>query len=374
VSRTQILSDLWNSWTAPNNGGYALTPWSDWNRWDTFVRNTVRQAEQQGWAPNYWDVWNEPNGTCCPRFSPADQDTITVARWLQTYMVAWRAIKAVDPNARAIGPSLSALQWAPGAPAEFDLDTFLAKSAQQHVVWDGISWHENTTAPSPGDLAPSIRNVDRHVAMAKAVMARHPGTVVRQRIFINEYGPSTVHVLPGWTIGYFRAFEDSGVVQANRACWGEQECTSDLGGLVTPAGNTTSVWWAHRAYLRMADQDRMQVSSTSPWQVDGIASREDGLRTVRVLLGRHWSCDRDENPWCTDTVDVGPASVSVSIAWPYGTAPVSVTAYRLAAGVGPVDEMPVIRTAVVRPSSGRVTMTIPAVGDGDGVSIVAKPG
>ena len=107
ASRTQILSDLWNDTTAPGNGGDARTPWSNWSVWQTFVEQTVRNAERQGWAPDYWDVWNEPNGTCCPKFSPTDQQTITVARWLETYEVAWQAIKAVDKNARVIGPSLA---------------------------------------------------------------------------------------------------------------------------------------------------------------------------------------------------------------------------------------------------------------------------
>ncbi|MBV8950613.1 MAG: hypothetical protein JOZ99_07045, partial [Actinobacteria bacterium] len=30
VSRTQMLSDLWLQATAPINGGYAMTPWSNW--------------------------------------------------------------------------------------------------------------------------------------------------------------------------------------------------------------------------------------------------------------------------------------------------------------------------------------------------------
>ncbi|MBV9951291.1 MAG: hypothetical protein JO291_05040 [Acidimicrobiia bacterium] len=373
VSRMQILSDLWNDATAPGNGGFALTPWSDWARWQNFVRATVRSSEQNGWAPDYWDVWNEPNGTCCPRFSPADRSTITVSRWLKTYVLAWQAIKSVDAKARVVGPSLSALQWAPGAPAEFDLDTFLAYSATHHVTWDAISWHENTTAPSPGDIAPSVTNVDRHIAMARKVMARHPHTVVNARIFINEYSPANVHMLPGWSIGYFRAFEDDGVSQANLACWDAAECRTQFGGLLTPAGRTTAVWWAHRAYARMDGSRRMQVGSTSTWQIDGLAVRQDRERTVRVLLGRHWSCNRQANAWCASSPQVQAASLQVTIAWPYGSAPVALEAWRIPAGTSALAAMPVISSKVVRPRSGTLTMTIPRVNDGDGVSIVAKP-
>jgi hypothetical protein len=371
VSRMQILSDLWNSATAPWNAGYALTPWSNWARWQSFVRDTAREAVQQGWAPNYWDVWNEPNGTCCPRFSPLDQQTVSVDRWLRTYEIAWREIKAVDPSARIIGPSLSALQWAPGAPAEFDLETFLSYSAAHGLTWDAVSWHENSTAPSPGDMTWSVTNVDRHIAMARAVMARHPGTVVRGRIFVNEYGPKEVHALAGWTIGYLRALEDGGVNQANRACWSRAECTTQLGGLVTANGQPTALWWAHRAYARLAGAPRMRVASTTSWQLDGLATRDDPSRSVRVLLGRHWSCNKAANAWCSYSPVIKPASVSVTIDWPYGTAPVSLTAWRLPAGTGALGAMPVARSVVVRPKAGRVTITVPSVADGDGLSIVA---
>jgi hypothetical protein len=202
-----------------------------------------------------------------------------------------------------------------------------------------------------------VTNVNRHLVMARAVLARHPGTVVRNRIFVNEYGPPDVHMLAGWAVGYFRAFEDGGVSQANRACWTEAECTSQLGGLVTPNGNTTAVWWAHRAYARLAEGRRMNVASTSSWQVDGLATRNDPSRTVRVLLGRHWSCNRPVNVWCTHDAKIKPASVTVSIAWPYGTAPISIAAWRLPAGTSAVPAMQLRRRAGSARAGGRRART-----------------
>lgn len=371
ASSTQVLSDLWNNATA--RFGYAQTPWSDWNRWKSFVASTVATAERQGWAPNYWDVWNEPNGTCCPRFSPVDLATASVDKWLETYVVAWQAIKSVDPRAQVIGPSLSALQWAPGSPSEFDLDTFLAYSAAHHVVWSAISWHENTNAPSPGDIASSVTNVDRHVAMARAVMARHPGTVTGNRIFVNEYDPASTHLLAGWAVGYFHAFEADGVSQANLACWDAGDCTTDLDGLLTPTGQPTAVWWAHRAYAQLAGQPQMTVGTNAAWQLDGLATRDDAHHTLRVLLGRHYSCNEPVNPWCTYDAHIAPTSVSMSIAWPYGSAPVTVTTNRLPAGDGALRAPVVIGTTRVRPVNGRLSVRVASVADGDALSIVARP-
>jgi len=39
--------------------------------------------------------------------------------------------------------------------------------------------------------------------------------------------------LPGWSVGYFRAFEDGGVHEANLACWNTAECNDQLDGLLT---------------------------------------------------------------------------------------------------------------------------------------------
>lgn len=375
ASRTQILSDLWNNTTAPGNDGYARTPWSNWGAWQNFVEQTVRTAERQGWAPDYWDVWNEPNGTCCPKFSPADQHTISVSRWLETYELAWQAIKAVDKNAKVIGPSLSALQWAPGSPAEFDLDTFLAFSTAHHLRWDAISWHENTSAPSPGDMWTAMTNVDHHIAMAKAVMAKHPGTVAGNTIMINEYDAADTHLLAGWSVGFFTAFENDGVQQANLACWTGTDCTTYLDGLLTPAGATTAAWWAHRLYTELGGEPRLAVNSTADWQVSGLATRDDKTHTVRVLLGRHWTCNNKVNAWCTNPQATVPAaSVALTINWPYGRAPASVTVQRVPAGTGAVYSVPSVHATVKRVSASQISVVVPGVQDGDALWVVAHSG
>ena len=103
-SRMQLLSDLWMMATGASNNGFAATPWSNWNAWRDFVRTTVQRARTEGWSPDYWDIWNEPNGVCCPAFSPAARATQTPELWLQTYEEAWRAIKDVDGSAKIVAP------------------------------------------------------------------------------------------------------------------------------------------------------------------------------------------------------------------------------------------------------------------------------
>jgi hypothetical protein len=375
VSRTQVLSDLWHHATAPTNGGFARAPWSNWTAWSEFVTATVRRAEAEGWAPDYWDVWNEPNGRCCPRFNPADLETVTTSRWLETFERAWRAIKAADPDAGVVGPSLSALQWSPEprAPWEFDIETFLAHSERRGLRWDAITWHENNPNPSPGDMTYTITNVDRHLTHARRVIARHPGTVVDGRIFVNEYASADDHVLAGWQVGYFRAFEHSRVLQANRTCWSESECSgAELGGLFTSTGVPTATWWAHRLYADLGGDARMAVRSTSSWQLDGLAARDAGTGAVRVLLGRHWGCNRQVNPWCQTDLGGAPASLRTTIAWSGGAGPVRLSVSRLPAGSGPLPVPVLVENRLVVPVGGQIQVHVPQVADGDAIAITLE--
>ncbi len=369
----QVLSTLWEQVTAPQHGGYAMTPWSNWWVWETYVQYLVRRAKAEGWSPKYWDVWNEPNGLCCPKFSPADVKTITVDRWLETYVRAWRAIKTADPTAKIVGPSISELQWAPGAPREFDLDTFLSYSAKNGVTWDAISWHENNTAPLPGDFWGLQSDIDRHIALAKAVLARHPGTVVNNTIILNEYGAKDRHMLAGSAVGYFEAIESGGVSEAHRACWSGDECNTTLDGLFTPNGQTTALWWAHRLYGDLTIGNKMNVTSSASWQLSGLAAWDNGWPAVRALIGRHWGCNRAVNAWCASPDAFPPASVAVTIDWPWGTAPATVQAWILPAGTGALPGPIAAASVVTAPKAGKVTITIPAVNDGDAISILACP-
>ncbi len=374
--RMQLLSDIWQQSTAPHNGGFATTPWSNWNVWRDFVRTVVQRARDEGWSPDYWDIWNEPNGTCCPKFDAAGVASATPERWLQMYEEAWRAIKAVDPDAKVVGPSTSALYWTnelwPDPKPELNLDRFLTYSAEKDLVWDAVTWHENWLKPTGGDISYSIVNVARHFERARAVMARHPGTVAENRIIVNEYGSSEVHLLAGWAVGYFRQFEDAGV-QANRSCWGTFECTAGFDGLFTPNGQTTALYWTHRAYADLDGGSPMAVSSSAPWQFDGLANRDDATKTVRALLGRHWFCNAAVNAWCTDLPNNPPASARVTLEWQYGTEPVTVTVTRMPAGIGELATPVPVSSETITPAGGELTVPLPAVADGDALSVVATP-
>jgi hypothetical protein len=219
-----------------------------------------------------------------------------------------------------------------------------------------------------------VTNVDRHIAMAREVMVRHPGSVVNDTMLVNEYGPADTHMLAGWSVGFLRALEDGGVSQANLACWSEVECTSQLDGLLDTAGQRTAVWWAHKFYGDLGGGTRMSVASTASSELDGLATQDDAAHAVRVLLGRHVGCNGAVNRRCSSGSGVGSASLAVTINWPYGTAPVTVSTTRLPAGTTALlTPQETVGPIVLQPVAGSLTVFVPNLGDGDALWIVAHP-
>ena len=58
VNTTLVISDFYANF----KGGYAnAKPWLNWTEYETFVTTLVTNYNTAGLAPNYWDIWNEPN-------------------------------------------------------------------------------------------------------------------------------------------------------------------------------------------------------------------------------------------------------------------------------------------------------------------------
>jgi hypothetical protein len=118
----------------------------------------------------------------------------------------------------------------------------------------------------------------------------------------------------------------------------------------------------------------MSVASTASSELDGLATQDDAAHAVRVLLGRHVGCNKDVNRWCSSDSGVGPASVAVTINWPYGTAPVSASTTRLPAGTTALlTPQETVGPIVLQPVAGSLTVFVPDLGDGDALWIVAHP-
>jgi hypothetical protein len=381
VSETFVISDRWRGVTGIDNGGFAKTPWSDWTGFRTFVTNLVISGNAGGWAPQYWELANEPelfNCGTCKYFSPTDRATATTENVLQMMLVTYQAVKAADPLAKVVAPSLSLYVDAVNAPTNVvNMRTFFAFAAANNMRLDAVTWHENADLPDVQDATTAPVILTDHVARFRRLVATYP-QVGQPMVFINEYGHKTNHLVPGWIVGHMASFETTGVSQAGRTCWGNECGEPSLNGILAPTGNTwqgtTPAYWTYRAYADMDGAARLAVNSSMIWRLDGVGARDDTTSTVRVLLGQHWGCAKASgNPYCAAAFDGGPMTATVSVAWPYASPTASVSVYRIAAGVTATAGPTLVSTTPAPVVAGRVVAPLTGIGDGDVVSVVVTP-
>lgn len=371
---TEILSDDW--FATHNVGGYAQYPWADWTGYQQWVTSEVQtieaQGRAQGFSIGYWEVQNEPGAGYYYSASAIPPASVTVANLEQQFLVAYHAIRAADLTAKVVAPSLMAWAATPrGANGGLDMRTFLDFCVFNGIAPDAIAFHDNQSAPLFDEFAPNYEpsqpaNVEGEVAQLRAMLVARP-SLGSPDILINEYGSPDFSQVPGWDVGYISALEAAGVTEANRSCW--NTCTDgSLDGLLTGDGVTTLPgYWVYDFYAGMQGQQLPVTSSFT--DVTGLAT-VNGSGTVQVLVGRHQGCNPATSPTCP-AAPPAPASISVRVPFA-GNA--SVASALIPAGSAALAA-PVTQPAqTISVAGGVVTITTPALSDGDAIEISVTPG
>ena len=84
-------------------------------------------------------------------------------------------MKAADPTAKVVGPTISGFLLAPDPkhPSLLDLPTFLQYSAANNLRFDGIVWHETARDYlNPYDW--TAESVVTHIDTMRAMLAQYP--------------------------------------------------------------------------------------------------------------------------------------------------------------------------------------------------------
>ncbi|MDQ6617828.1 MAG: hypothetical protein M3083_24545, partial [Actinomycetota bacterium] len=371
---TMLLSNLWSAEHSTGSG--ARPPWADWAGYAAWVTDTVRTIEASGHQVTYWEIQNEPAGG--GYFSPADWAASTVTDYLEQFRVAYGAIKAADPAAQIIGPSLSHFADYPGEydPREPDLVTFLDFAARNAMRLAAVTWHEIDDElgfhPRDFNILPQI--IEDHVSEARQLIADRPG-LGRPQVWINEYGHRRDYAIPGWTVGDMAALERASVDRAGRSCWTEQDpggsvyddCpTPTLDGLLARDGLTPRAnYWVYATYATMTG--RIVSAASSDATVSVLATRDDRSDRVVAMIGRHVSCLPGVNLNCAypDAVTVPPTTVTVGVLVPWAGANAQVTIARVPPRWDPVVQPPTTFKGPVPVTGGRLILSLPAVADGD---------
>lgn len=422
---TELLSDDWiggHHWASGPLAGYAVPPWLELDTYRSWLTAEVRDIESQGRAlgitVRWWEVQNEPFGG--GYYSPGADAGLppaqggageTSADFEAQYVAAYQAIKAADPRAQVVAPSL--VRWAasppwmaapggvaagagsrPGAPGPsaggIDMRTFLDAAVVDDAPPDAIAWHENDLAPRPDQFAPGGTveqpdGIETDVGALRRLLAARP-SLGHPGILVNEYGDPRMSAVPGWDVGRLAALDDAGVTEANRSCYGT--CGDGfLDGLLAGDGVTPLAgYWVYVSYAAMTG--RRVPLTTSFRDVTGLGVvGADG--SVRILLGRHQGCGVGGEPpgpaggparpagaggHPQSPADLcAPAAVPVSVRLPSGSSTVTVTAAVIprTSRVLPAPVAGPAQTIAVH--DGSLAVATPTMADGDAVVITIRP-
>ena len=357
-------------------GGEAL-PWSNWSAYDSFISTVVRDVEQSGRTVNYWDLINEPpsaNPVTNWYLDAQDTKTLTAADIEQWVLHTYRDVKAVDPNAKVVCPSLENYEDFPGEDPDaqqlLDLSAFLAFAAANNIDCDAFSWHEINSVPTPTDFNMQPEDIQAHVSRFRSLLSAYP-MFAHAQIFVNEYGAfqptqnlkaQTYESMPGWAVGYISALEAAGVNEANRSCNPTTGCPLD--DLLVHVGTSyepSDLYWPYAFYAQM--QGSVVPVTSSEEQVSGFSALDPTTNTLRILLGRH------EQQYSATT---GPETLALTVKVPWQVASVKVTQEAFY-NIGGANSQPAAVPSVVSVKNGSATILLPNIGPYDAYGFTLTP-
>jgi hypothetical protein len=255
--------------TADNDGfGYwNVTDWpgenGNFELWDKVIQNCYDRVKDRGLVVE-WDIWEEPNFHGW--WKPSRE------QFFETYAHACRKLRALDPEAVIVGPSINRYD-------EDYLEAFLLYAKRHNVLPDVLSWHEIMNHHPPASIPDHVNEI--------RTFMRRKGIDV-PKIVINELVSPNRQTSPGEHVWYFAAIEEAKVDGACRAGWLEQDNSifnawrPMLAGLLTPDLEPRSTWWACKYY---ADITGTLVQVKPDSSMTGIAGIDPEKGVVQILLG-----------------------------------------------------------------------------------------
>ena len=296
TNTTLVISDFY----AAFKGGYAQAkPWLNWIEYENFVKSLVNQYQNAGIAPNFWDVWNEPND--------ASYWSGNLAQLTECFKITRRVLKAINPKIKLVGPSINSYN---ALGIAYLLDSLAANG----VTLEAVSWHEFGL---PDSLVLHTNDFKKRRLLNP--LWGNP------EIHINEYSPQQTNQIPAFRLAWLYHLEQNNVDWANTACWDNSDgatnwsnCSVGLNGLFWyDEKSPLPAYWLTRAYADMLDGKRV-FCTRSDAKTLALSSKNDATKDMRILVGRYYSI----NDGRFLPTDVGKDSSNVSIKinnYPYQT-------------------------------------------------------
>ena len=278
VSDEYMWFGLHTSWGWP--GDAAHKGYTSYQLLDEKIDSIVDYAlanfpAASGWQIE-WDLWNEPDN--------ADFWGRSQAQFFETWKHAFQRVRAKDPNAVIVGPSIAYFVTQGANPTRAGwLKAFLLYARDNNVLPDIVSWHEMVNA----------KEIPAQVQMVRDFMAANG--IADRPIDVNEYqGPGAdLMQSPGNAVRFISNLENTNIRSAIRACWNEDAAQTDgtTNGLfpgrldnimTTTPFQPRALWHLYQSYSEMSGN---MVPVTPGGFLSGLASVDAAAGRARILVG-----------------------------------------------------------------------------------------
>jgi len=286
----EITYGLSNHYAWSQGGFPEAKPWLDWEGYEDYIADELHSIRVYfpNRPPEFYDIWSEPDH---PYYW-----TGTYEQLLELFYRAHNVVKAHNPQAKLVGPSVA--KYVHGSGGVSDIVAFVADLDSLYGIrLDALSWHENESGNYGGDRPEHIIG---HVQQIRSDLAARFPPDYEPELHVNEHVGNQVHLSPGYNVGYLYYLIEAEIDAAMRACWHVytgwpahptywSDCWNGLDGMFMPDDCETPQppFWVYKAYADMMDGDQLSIETSSA-TTPALASRHDSTETLRVLVGRYY--------------------------------------------------------------------------------------
>jgi len=349
MSSMLIISDMYAIYKGVFPNISMAKPWLNWTEYEWYVDTLVKIIQFYNVTPEYFDVWNEPDHNWSG----------TYHQLIELYQRTINVIKNIDSTLKVTGPSFSLFY--DGNAILPIIDTLDHIGAN----FDAINWHEFFYPFN------AKNNINR---IKDSLNARPYADSIK--IQVTEYGYQDNFLIPGFSVGFFSAFENTDVEWVNRACWpvsdgitGWNTCNIGWNGLFWHDGiSPLPLYWTHRAYAELS-KNKLNATSSNDTTFSVLASNNASNQEIRILTGRH-----ESNHWASPA-----ASENVALTinnYPYlsnDTIPIVIQRIRSQNIYSPLLQPELVFNGNAAVSNGTVNIHISNYMDGDVYYIYLNP-
>lgn len=239
----------------------------DWSNWENHIDKVFGEIVKRGYIGMTVDITGEPVNTWNIHFK--GDKTLAMENYLETWKIGCLKIKEIDSSAKIAGPSVAGYNYT-------TLKQFLLYCKENNVVPEILSWHEFD----------GFNDINLHVAEIREFLKQE--NIAIEGINIEEYGSSVdIYDNRADMIGYFKAFEISGITRAGKACWNEVSgvggCNENhLDNLITYDGKPRTLWWEFKGYSELSGNI---VESSDISGINILATKDKTINTLYILAG-----------------------------------------------------------------------------------------